>query len=86
MPDWDLKLDYRAIRERDLELNGVAAIRMDEGAACARPHPEVLRLYRESLLLASCLPDVLRRTLELCPGCTRRCPGITVCTREQRLD
>ena len=86
MPDWDLKIDYRTIRERDLELNGVAAIRMDDRVAGARPHPAVLRLYRESMLLASCFPDVMRRTLELCPTCTRRCPGVTVCTREQRLD
>jgi hypothetical protein len=86
MPDWDLKLDYRAIRERDLELNGVAAIRTDNGAAGRRPHPEVLRLYRESLQLASCFPDVMRRSLEFCPACTRRCPGVTVCSGEQRLD
>jgi hypothetical protein len=86
MTDWDLQLNYRAIRERDLELNGVAAIRTDKGAAGGRPHPEVLRLYRESLLLASCFPDAMRRTLEVCPKCTRRCPGVTVCAREQCLD
>ena len=50
-----------------------------QSAAAAEVYREAIAQYRAAIQISADVSRVLRRTLETCATCERRCPGLPAC-------